>query len=63
MGLRELSGKHGGRQTPVNVSGRARTALQLIGTGDPLDLAGLQVGALCEGPEHERGVSVELREL
>jgi hypothetical protein len=59
MGLRELSGKHGGRQTPVNVSGRAGTVLQLIGTGDPLDLAGLQIGALCEGPEHERGGGVE----
>jgi len=55
MGLRELSGKHGGRQSPVNVSGRSGTVFQLIGTGDPLDLAGLQIGALREGPEHERG--------
>ncbi len=52
MDLSVLGGDGGSGHTPVNVRGGAGTILQLIGTGDPLDLAGLKVGALSEWETH-----------
>ena len=52
MSLRELRGDGGSGHTPVNELRRAGTVLQLIATGDPFDLAGLQVGAGSVGIEH-----------
>ena len=57
MGLSILGGDGGGGQTPVNVGGRARTVLQLIVAGDPLDLTGFQVRAHSKGKAgHRSGV-------
>ena len=52
--LSVLGGDGSGGQTPVNVGGGAGTVLQLIGTGDPLDFTGHDVGAGGEGETHER---------
>jgi len=51
-----LRGDDGSGHTPVNVSGGAGTVLQLVGAGDPLDLAGLEVRAGSKGEAHRSGV-------
>jgi hypothetical protein len=56
MGLSILSGDDGGGQTPVLVSSGAVSVALLIGTGDPLDLTGLEVRTHGEGEDHRRGV-------
>jgi len=43
--LRVLGGDGGGGHSPMDVLRGARTVLQLIGAGDPFDLAGLEVRA------------------
>ena len=58
MCLSILGSQHGGGQTPMDELRGAAAVLQLVGTGDPFDLAGLQVRAGGEGEAH--GVSVEL---
>jgi len=60
--LRKLGGDGGSGHTPVDELRGAGTVLQLIGTGNPFDLAGLQVGAGSVGVEHRSGGG-ELREL
>ncbi len=57
MGLSVLGCQHGGRHTPVDVSGGAAAVLQLISAGDPFDLAGREVRAGREGEAH-RSVSL-----
>jgi hypothetical protein len=47
----------------MDVGGRARTILELIVAGDPLDLAGLQVRAHGEREAGHRIGSVDLRIL
>lgn len=54
MGLSVLGGDDGGGQSPVNVLRGAGSVLQLIVAGDPLDLAGLQIGAHCQGEAGHR---------
>lgn len=56
--LRKLGGDGGSGHTPVDVLTGAGTVLQLVGTGDPFDLAGLQVGAGSVGVEGHRSVVV-----
>ena len=56
MDLSILGSQHGGRQTPMDVGGGTGTVLQLISTGDPFDLTGLEVRAHGEGEDHRRGV-------
>jgi len=50
-----LDGDGGSGQSPVNVGGGAGTVLQLVGTGDPFDLTGLEVRAGSEGEAHRVG--------
>ena len=52
--LRKLCGDGGSGHPPVNELRGAGTVLQLVGTGDPFDLAGLQVGAGSVGVEGHR---------
>ncbi len=56
--LRKLCGDGGSGHTPVDELRGAGTVLQLIGTRDPFDLAGLQVGAGGVGVEGHRSVVV-----
>jgi len=56
--LRELGGDDGSGHTPVDVLTGAGTVLQLVGTGDPFDLTGLQVRAGSVGVEGHRSVVV-----
>jgi len=53
--LSVLGGDDGSGQSPVNVGGGAGTVLQLVGTGDPFDLTGLEVRAGSEGEAHRVG--------
>jgi len=59
MCLSILGGDGGGGHSPVNVGGGAGTVLQLIGAGDPFDLAGLQVRAGGEGEAHRVSFGTE----
>jgi len=59
--LRILGCDGGSGQTPMDVGGGAGPVLQLVGTGNPLDLTGLQVRAHRKGETH--GGGGELREL
>jgi len=52
MGLSILGGDGGSGQTPMDELRGAGSVLQLIGTGDPFDLAGLQVRAHGKGEAH-----------
>jgi len=55
MGLRILSGDRGSGHTPVLVSSGAVGVALLISTGDPFDLAGLEVRAHGEREDHRVG--------
>jgi len=61
--LRKLRGNGGSGQPPMNELRGEGTVLHLIATGNPFDLAGLQVGAGGVGVEGHWLGSVELREL
>ena len=52
VGFSKLRGNDGGRHPPMNVRGGQRPVFHLISTRDPLDLAGLEIGAGRVGVEH-----------
>jgi hypothetical protein len=54
--LRILRSNDGGRHPPMNISRGKGSVLQLIVTGDPPDLTGLEVRALGKGETHRVGV-------
>ena len=59
MGLRVLGSKRGSGHSPVDVGGGAGPVLQLISTGDPLDLTGREVRAGSKGETHRVSVANE----
>jgi hypothetical protein len=59
MDFSELGSNRGSGHTPVDVGGGAGPVLQLVSTGDPLDLTGSKVGAGSKGETHRVSVANE----